>query len=48
MSFKDVRKAIAEQAPDVRTLPCHWCSEPTEIATLGSFGARCGRCYAAY
>lgn len=46
MSFTDARKAITEQKADVPK--CGWCGEPTEAATLSSFGARCGRCYAAY
>ena len=28
--------------------PCAFCGTPTAPATLSSFGARCGQCFAAY
>lgn len=32
---------------EARRLPCAWCKEPTLVATLTQYGARCFRCYEA-
>jgi hypothetical protein len=48
MSYKTVRKELADQAVDEKRAPCTVCSTPTLRETLTQYGARCFSCYEAY
>jgi hypothetical protein len=48
MSYKSVRKELAAQTAHLQLGRCITCGGTASSATLSSFGARCGECYAEY
>lgn len=48
MSYKTKADAVAESGERNPPMPCRRCHELTPVATLNSYGALCGSCYADY
>lgn len=50
MKYREVRRETAEKlgTDEYGPLPCMTCKADTARATLSTYGARCGACYAAY